>query len=82
MIGSCAGPATTANSRPGEAGRTNEPTGCGPVLHNDPRERPPETFAGTTKLDFGRGKAPFVRLPFIAGAEKPEKAVGKTAAAC
>jgi predicted acyl esterase len=43
----------------------NELTGCGPFLHNDPRDRPPAIFNGTTTLHFGRGKAPYVLLPII-----------------
>ncbi len=43
----------------------NELKGCGPFLHDDPRDRPPEIFGGTTSLHFGRGKAPFVLLPII-----------------
>jgi len=43
----------------------NELTGCGPFLHNDPRDRPPAIFGGTTTLHFGRGKAPYVLLPII-----------------
>jgi len=43
----------------------NELSGCGPFLHNDPRDRPPAIFGGTTTLHFGRGKAPYVLLPII-----------------
>ncbi len=43
----------------------NELKGCGPFLHNDPRDRPPELFNGTTSLHFGRGKQPYVLLPVI-----------------
>ena len=43
----------------------NELTGCGPFLHNDPRDRPPAIFSGTTTLHFSRGKAPYVLLPII-----------------
>ena len=31
----------------------NELTGCGPFLHDDPRDRPPAIFGGTTSLHFG-----------------------------
>ena len=31
----------------------NELTGCGPFLHDDPRDRPPEIFGGVTSLHFG-----------------------------
>jgi uncharacterized protein len=43
----------------------NELTGCGPFLHDDPRDRPPAIFAGTTTLHFGRGKAPYLLLPIV-----------------
>jgi predicted acyl esterase len=43
----------------------NELKGCGPFLHDDPRDRPPAIFNGTTSLHFGRGKAPYLLLPII-----------------
>ncbi len=43
----------------------NELTGCGPFLHNDPRDRPAAIFNGTTSLHFGGGKAPYLLLPII-----------------
>jgi predicted acyl esterase len=43
----------------------NELKGCGPFLHDDPRDRPPEIFDGTTTLHFGRGKVPYLLLPII-----------------
>jgi predicted acyl esterase len=43
----------------------NELTGCGPFLHNDPRDRPPAIFNGTTGLHFASGKAPYLLLPII-----------------
>jgi hypothetical protein len=43
----------------------NELKGCGPFLHDDPRDRPPAIFSGTTSLHFGRGKAPYLLLPII-----------------
>ena len=50
----------------------NELTGCGPFLHNDPKDRPPATFNGTTTLHFGRGKAPYLLLPVV-----PQKRAAK-----
>ena len=50
----------------------NELTGCGPFLHDDPRDRPRDIFGGVTTLHFGRGMANYVLLPII-----PPKAVGK-----
>jgi predicted acyl esterase len=43
----------------------NELKGCGPFLHNDPRDRPSAIFGGTTSLHFGHGKAPYLLLPII-----------------
>ncbi len=43
----------------------NEMTGCGPFLHNDPRDRPPAIFDNTTTLHFGRAKIPYLLLPII-----------------
>jgi uncharacterized protein len=43
----------------------NELTGCGPFLHNDPRDRPPAIFDNTTTLHFTRAKMPYVLLPII-----------------
>jgi len=42
----------------------NEMTGCGPFLHDDPRDRPPEVFGGSTTLHG----AAHVLLPFIPAA--------------
>jgi predicted acyl esterase len=43
----------------------NELKGCGPFLHDDPRDRPPAIFNGTTTLHFSRGKAPYLLLPIV-----------------
>jgi predicted acyl esterase len=43
----------------------NELKGCGPFLHDDPRDRPSAIFNGTTSLQFGRGKTPYLLLPII-----------------
>jgi uncharacterized protein len=50
----------------------NELTGCGPFLHDDPQDRPPEIFGGTTTLHFGRTMPSYVLLPII-----PEKVQAK-----
>ena len=47
----------------------NELTGCGPFLHDDPRDRPPEIFGGETSLHFGGAARPYLLLPII----PPEK---------
>ena len=56
----------------------NELKGCGPFLHDDPRDRPPAIFSGTTSLYFGRGKRPYLLLPIIppkkqAAGKKPRR---------
>ena len=43
----------------------NELTGCGPFLHDDPRDRPPKIFSGVTTLHFGGKRQAFVLLPII-----------------
>ncbi|OFV97726.1 MAG: peptidase S15 [Acidobacteria bacterium RIFCSPLOWO2_02_FULL_61_28] len=43
----------------------NEMRGCGPFLHDDPRDRPPAIFGGTTTLHAGPGRHPSVLLPVI-----------------
>jgi len=43
----------------------NELTGCGPFLHDDPRDRPADVFGGVTSLHFGAGRQPYVLLPII-----------------
>ena len=48
----------------------NELTGCGPFLHDDPHDRPPEIFDGVTTLHFGRKTPNYVLLPVIPAAER------------
>ena len=43
----------------------NELTGCGPFLHNDPRDRPAAVFGGTTTLHIGPDHPAYVLLPVI-----------------
>jgi predicted acyl esterase len=43
----------------------NELRGCGPFLHDDPRDRPPEVFGGITTLHFGKARAPYLLLPVV-----------------
>jgi uncharacterized protein len=55
---------------PGESGGRlsnfkNELTGCGPFLHDDPRDRPPDIFGGVTGLHCGGSLRPYVLLPLI-----------------
>jgi hypothetical protein len=43
----------------------NELTGCGPFLHDDPRDRPPEIFGGKNFLHFGPDREAYLLLPII-----------------
>ena len=43
----------------------NELKGCGPFLHDDPRDRPPALFNGTTTLTFSSVKSSYLLLPVI-----------------
>ncbi len=43
----------------------NELKGCGPFLHDDPRDRPPAIFAGRTTLHAEGTRQPYVLLPII-----------------
>jgi predicted acyl esterase len=43
----------------------NEFTGCGPFLHDDPRDRPVSRFGGTTTLHFSPDQPNFLLLPII-----------------
>jgi len=54
----------------------NELTGCGPFLHDDPRNRPKALFDGTTTLHFSGSKAPYLLLPVI----PPKKSAPKRTA--
>lgn len=47
----------------------NELTGCGPFLHDDPRDRPPAVFGGRTTLHAAPGQAPTLLLPIIPQSE-------------
>ena len=43
----------------------NELLGCGPFLHDDPRDRPPDVFGGTATLHFGGEYAASLLVPVI-----------------
>ena len=45
----------------------NELRGCGPFLHDDPRDRPAGIFGGKSTLHFGAKREAFVLLPMIPG---------------
>jgi len=43
----------------------NELRGCGPFLHDDPRDRPAAVFGGKTTLHAGPEQQPYVLVPVI-----------------
>jgi len=43
----------------------NELLGCGPFLHNDPRDRPPSVFGGKVTLHMGAQHPSYILLPII-----------------
>ena len=43
----------------------NELKGCGPFLHDDPKDRPADIFGGQTTIHIGGNKAGYVMLPII-----------------
>ncbi|HTD89979.1 MAG TPA: CocE/NonD family hydrolase C-terminal non-catalytic domain-containing protein, partial [Burkholderiales bacterium] len=45
----------------------NELRGCGPFLHDDPRDRPAAVFGGTNTLHFSATHEAFVLLPIVPG---------------
>jgi len=46
----------------------NEFTGCGPFLHDDPRDRTVERYGGTTAIHFGPDRENWVLLPIVPSA--------------
>lgn len=49
----------------------NELLGCGPFLHNDPRDRPAAVFDGETTVHFDADAQPYLLLPVIARGRAP-----------
>jgi hypothetical protein len=47
----------------------NELKGCGPFLHDDPRDRPSDVFAGVTTVHVGPDRTSHVLVPIIPAAE-------------
>jgi predicted acyl esterase len=43
----------------------NELLGCGPFLHNDPRDRPKSRYSGNTSIHFDQNSPNFLLLPII-----------------
>ena len=48
-------------------------TGCGPFMHDDPIDRPPDVFGGRTILHFGGGREPYLLLPIIPPKAAPDR---------
>ncbi|MEP9375888.1 CocE/NonD family hydrolase [Aquabacter sp. CN5-332] len=40
-------------------------TGCGPFIHDDPRDRPVSIYGGTTTIHFGKDRENYLLLPII-----------------
>ena len=55
----------------------NEFTGCGPFLHDDPRDRPVAIYGGKTTIHLGGGRDNFVLLPVIPEKQKKGKKAAK-----
>ncbi len=47
----------------------NELTGCGPFLHDDPRDRPRSIFGGHTTVHFDSAAANYLLLPIVPRSE-------------
>ncbi|MBV8033135.1 MAG: peptidase S15, partial [Betaproteobacteria bacterium] len=43
----------------------NELRGCGPFLHDDPRDRPAAVFGGRTTLHLNKDNPSYLLLPVI-----------------
>jgi uncharacterized protein len=48
-------------------------TGCGPFLHDDPADRPPELTGSTQTLWAGPGRESFLLLPVIPAVTAPDR---------
>jgi hypothetical protein len=55
----------------------NEFTGCGPFLHDDPRDRPVAIYGGKTTIHLGGGRDSFVLLPIIPDQPKAKAPIAK-----
>jgi predicted acyl esterase len=47
----------------------NPMRGCGPFVHDEPLDRPPQIFGGTTTLHFGTERQAYLLLPIIPARE-------------
>jgi len=57
----------------------NEFTGCGPFLHDDPRDRPMEIYGGKTTIHLGNGRENYLLLPIIPERPSHKSKSGKPA---
>jgi predicted acyl esterase len=57
----------------------NEFTGCGPFLHDDPRDRPVAIYGGKTAIHIGGGRENFLLLPIIPDRPKAKPPASKAA---
>ncbi len=48
-------------------------TGCGPFLHDDPADRPPELTGSSQTLWSGPGRESFLLLPVIPAPAAPDR---------
>ncbi len=55
----------------------NEFTGCGPFLHDDPRDRPVAIYGGKTTIHLGSGRENFLLLPIIPDKPKAKPPTSK-----
>jgi predicted acyl esterase len=55
----------------------NEFTGCGPFLHDDPRDRPVAIYGGKTTIHIGGGRENFLLLPIIPDRTKAKPPTAK-----
>jgi hypothetical protein len=58
----------------------NEMTGCGPFLHDDPADRPPELTGSTQTLWAGPDRHPYLLLPVIPGDGPGDQGIGAAGA--
>jgi predicted acyl esterase len=54
----------------------NELTGCGPFLHDDPRDRPAEIFVAYNALHADDERVPYVLLPLVPAVSHPSTSSG------
>jgi predicted acyl esterase len=50
----------------------NPMRGCGPFVHDDPQDRPPEVFGGTVTLHSDGSEQPYILLPVIPASSRTD----------